>query len=283
MKQIYFLFAMLVAFSFTVEAQNTVEVDATATFFGFANVFETPANGSGFVFGSAWEVADLKTVVDPSGGSITLQPNFNTWDAGDPFWVDPVTGEGNKVFEGNTYVEDNTLIGSELTFIGHVESNTIDSGYDVVAFIKVFNADFSVLKEETTGLTAGTNFSLTYTNVEGTDTTIQYGFKVTGLNADPADEGTLGSVVVTAPVLGVNDLNAINVSSYPNPVTSQWTVQANETITQVAIYNVLGQKVLFDTPNNTTYSVNMSALTAGIYLATVSTATGQKTVKLIKK
>lgn len=281
MKQIYFLAVMLAALPFIGEAQNTVEVDANAAFVGYANVFDLPADGGAFVFGDVWGVPDLKTVVDPGAGTVTLQPNFSAWDPGDPFWVEG--GEGNKTFEGNTYVEDNSLVGSALTFNGGVVANTIDAGYDVVAFIKVFNADFSVLKEETAPLVAGNNFSVVYTNVEGSDATVQYGFKVTGPNADPADEGALGSVVVSAPLLGVGDVNSVNVTSYPNPVTSEWTVQANETITQVVLYNVLGQQVLNQAPNNSSYTVNMSSLTAGVYVAQVSTSAGQKTLKLIKK
>lgn len=281
MKQIYFLLATLVALPFIGEAQNTVEVDANATFIGYANVFDLPADGGAFVFGDFWGVPDLKTVVDPGAGTITLQPNFSAWDPADPFWVEG--GEGNKTFEGNTYVEDNALVGAELTFNGGVVSNTIDAGYEVIAFIKVFNADFSVLKEETSALSAGSNFSVVYTNVEAEDAFVQYGFKVTGPNADPADEGALGSVVVSAPLLSVNDVNAANVISYPNPVTTEWNVQANESITQVTLYNVLGQQVLNETPNNTTYTVDTSSLTAGVYVAQISTSAGQKTLKLIKR
>ena len=92
---------------------------------GFANVFET--NGTTFVFGESWGVPDLQTIVDPANNILTLQPNYNTWgDGTDPFWVDQETLLGNKLFEGNTYVEDNTLVGSELTFTGTVTSNTLD-------------------------------------------------------------------------------------------------------------------------------------------------------------
>ena len=125
------------------QAQNTVEVDPSATWIGYMNVFETPANGGGFVFGQAWGVPDLKSVIDPGAGTVTLQPNFNVWNPADPFWVDGGTGLGNKTMEANTYVEDNSLVGSALTFEGGVSDFTIDPGYTVFAFIKVFNADFS--------------------------------------------------------------------------------------------------------------------------------------------
>jgi len=124
MKKNYFTIALVFCLTSMGIAQNTVTVDANAELFGYANVFET--NGD-FVFGESWGVPDLQTIVDPANNTLTLQPNYNTWaDGTDPFWVNQATVLGNKLFEGNTYVEDNTLVGSELTFEGLVTSNTLD-------------------------------------------------------------------------------------------------------------------------------------------------------------
>ncbi len=281
MKQFYLIAAMLLALPFVGTAQNTVEVDANATIIGFANVFEL--NGD-FVFGEPWGVPDLKTVVDAGGGTITLQPNYNTWgDGTDPFWVDQTTGEGNKIFEGNTFVEDNNLAGSELTFTGFVQSFTLDGVYDIVAFIKVFNSDFSVLKEENTTLTEGQNFSVQYTNVEAADAVVQYGFKVTGVVADPANEAALGSVVVTAPSLGIGDNEALQISAFPNPASRAWNITAGgQNINTVVIYDVLGKTVSVVDVNSQTATINNESLTRGIYMAQVSTDQGKKSIKLIK-
>lgn len=283
MKHLYLAIILLVGTSVSSIAQNTVEVDASAEFFGYANVFELPANGGGYVFGEAWGVPDLKTVVDAGGGTLTLQPNFNVWDPNDEFWV--LNGEANKVFEANTYVEDNSLVGSALTFVGGVVSNTISSDYDVVAFIKVFNADFSVLKEETTAVVDGENFAVEYTNVEGADAVVQYGFKVTGPVADPANEGALGSVVVSEElVLSIGDNQALKVSVYPNPSKSVWNINtANSQISKVAIYDIAGKLIEQQLGNSNTIQINSAAYQAGIYMANVETETGTKVVRLIKQ
>ena len=286
MKKMYILFSVLLSTAFMTNAQNTVVADARAEYLGYANVFETIANGGAFVFGSGWGVADLKSVVDAGAGSVTLQPNFNTYgdNPGDPFWIDPATGLGNKQFEGNTFVENNTnLIGSELTFTGGVASNTLDPAYVAIAFIKVFNADFSVLKLETAPLVAGQDFSITYTNVEPGDTTIQYGYQVLGLNANPADEDALGSIVIVDTVLGANDFDTTSISTYPNPVTSKLNIQSEELITSVSIFNTLGQKVLNVAGGSLNLSVDMSTLSPGVYVANVATDNGSKTMKVIKK
>ena len=286
MKKMYILFSVLLSTAFMTNAQNTIVADAGAEYLGYANVFETIANGGAFVFGSGWGVADLKSVVDPDAGSVTIKPNFNTYadNPGDPFWIDPATGLGNKQFEGNTYLENNTnLIGSELTFTGGVASNTLDPSYVAIAFIKVFNADFSVLKLETAPLVAGQDFSVTYTNVEPEDTTIQYGYQVVGLNANPENEAALGSIVIVDTVLGTNDFDATSISTYPNPVTSTFTITSQQTITSVTVFNVLGQQVINETPDTLNFVADFSSLTAGVYLAKITTQSGSKTVKVIKK
>ncbi len=405
MKKNYFTIALVFCLSSMGIAQNTVTVDANATQNGYANVFET--NGD-FVFGEPWGVTDLQTIVDPANNTLTLQPNFNTWDDGtDPFWVNQTTLLGNKNFEGNTYVEDNTLVGSELTFEGSVNSNTLmlpgvgylkfnvnggpldgghqavpaqfggiftpegvtadvvlvtDEGvdpdenefgtkalnaenagavavivvnneegapivmapgaegelvtipvfmvsdvvgqliidestgsginttlslanYNVYAFIKVFNSDFSVLKEEKVLLDfEGSDFSLVYDNVESDDAVVQYGFQVFGLNANPLDEAALGGVVVTGTeIFAVNDVNAINVSVYPNPTINNINIQSDEQITNVVVYNTLGQMVKSASPDATNFSMETSNLDAGIYFAKLSTEKGSKTVKFIKQ
>ena len=60
MKKAYILFSVLLSTAFMTNAQNTVVADASAEYLGYANVFETIANGGAYVFGSGWGVADLK-------------------------------------------------------------------------------------------------------------------------------------------------------------------------------------------------------------------------------
>jgi hypothetical protein len=281
MKKVYVLFTILMGTACVVNAQTTVTVDAGAALVGYANVFETPANGEGFAFGDVWGVPDLKTTVDVTANTITLQPNFSAWDAADPFWVDG--GVGNKYFEGNTYVEDNSLVGGEITFEGGVASKDLEDSYVAVAFIKVFNADFSFLKLETAPLIAGSSFSITYTNVEPEDAVVQYGFYVYGRNANPDDEADLGSVVVTDMVLGLNEFDATSVKTFPNPAQDVFNITSQDAVTNVAVFNVLGQKVLDLAPNAAVVALNISGLNAGVYVAQISTTAGTKTTKFVKK
>ncbi|MBL6606909.1 MAG: T9SS type A sorting domain-containing protein [Flavobacteriaceae bacterium] len=279
------LFALAAALGFTmgVVAQNSVSVDAGGNWLGYANIFD-PATGN-YVFGESWGVPDIKTVVDAGAGTLTLQPNFNTYAANptDPFWVDQTTGLGAKIFEGNSYIEDNSLAGVELTFSGNVNSNTLDGAYDALAFIKVFNANYSVLKIATAPLT-GANFEVVFTDVNpAEDAVVQYGFQIIGLNANPDDEATLGSVVVSGGALSVNDFNTASFSVAPNPSNSVWNVRsAQYDMTQVVLFDVLGKKVAqFNNPG-TALAIDNSNLSKGAYFAQINTASGSTTVQLMK-
>ena len=279
------LFSMIAAMTLSlgVAAQNSVSVDAGGNWLGYANIFD-PATGN-YVFGEPWGIQDIKTVVDAGAGTLTLQPNFNTYAANptDPFWVDQTTGLGAKIFEGNSYIEDNSLAGAELTFSGNVNSNTLDGAYDAVAFIKVFNADFTVLKQATVPLT-GATFEVVFTDVNpAEDAVVQYGFQIIGLNANPEEEAALGNVVVSGGALSVNDFNTASFSVAPNPSNSVWNVRsAQYDMTQVVLFDVLGKKVAqFNNPG-TALAIDNSNLSKGAYFAQINTASGSTTVQLMK-
>jgi hypothetical protein len=71
-------------------------------------------------------------------------------------------------------------------------------------------------------------------------------------------------------------------SFYPNPVKDVLHISFADTITQVTVFNLLGQNVL-DTPLNTTNAtVDVAALPAGTYLVRVRSANVFKTIKIIK-
>jgi len=427
MKKNYFTIALVFSFAFMSNAQNTVTVDANAEQLGYATVL----NFDGSVaFGSTWGVPDLQTIVDPTNNTLSLYPNFNTYNDNptDPYWVNQTSLLGNKFMVMETYVQSTELVGSPLTFEGTVQENTLqgngyvvfnvnngpligqhqslpanfggafttdgitedlvvllDEGsdpdpsdgcepvtnaadlagkiavirrgvcefgfkalvaqnagaigvvvvnnvegppilmgggdfgdqvtipvlmvsdvtgaaiiaeleagntvnstmfltdYNSYAFIKVFNSDFSILKDVYAPLVAGTDFSFTFDDIDDTDAFVQYGFGIAGINANPADETTLGSVVVTTNSLAVSDFNAINVSLFPNPTSDNITIESDKHITDVLIYNTLGQTVKSASPQATNFSVETSYLNSGVYFINLKTDTASKTLKFIKQ
>lgn len=178
-------------------SQNNVGVIGTAAWTGYANVFAL--DGTTFMFGGPWALAQLKTVVTPSSNTITLSPNFNAYNATDSYWSNGAIG--NKIFEGSTFVENSALAGQILTFSGNVTSNTLASGYTAVAFIKALNpaTGYSADVNRTVPLVAGQPFTVTTTTAIPVGLIVQYGFIIKGLNGNPANESALGNVVVTGP------------------------------------------------------------------------------------
>ena len=173
---------------------------------------------------------------------------------------------------------------AELEAGNTVNSTMFFTNYIMYAFIKVFNSDFSVVKDVYASLEeAGTDFSFTFDDIGAEDAFVQYGFGVSGINANPADEASLGSVVVTSNTLSVSDFNTINVSLFPNPTTNNISIQSDKQITDVAIYNTLGQTVKNASPQATNFSIETSNLNTGVYFVTLKTDAASKTIKFIKQ
>ena len=172
---------------------------------------------------------------------------------------------------------------AELEAGNTVNSSMFLTDYNAYAFIKVFNSDFSVLKDVYAPLIAGTDFSFTFDDIDDTDAFVQYGFGVAGINANPADEASLGSVVVTSNSLAVSDFSTIDVSLFPNPTTHNLNIQSDKQITALIIYNTLGQVVMNASPKKTNFSIETSNLNTGVYFVSLETDTASKTMKFIKR
>src|SRR5690606_17865903 len=83
--------------------------------------------------------------------------------------------------------------------------------------------------------------------------------------------------------LSTND-NASSLTKttiYPNPVASAFSISGNEFVEEIAIYDVMGKKVLHEKQVNQT--INIEHLSKGIYLAKIKTANGTTAEKLIKE
>jgi hypothetical protein len=238
----FFLIGICIFTSYqNVQAQTTVTVNGAANWLGYANVFQT--NGTTWAFGSSWALPDLKTTLTASTNTLKLQPNFNAYanatSAADlAYWTNGA-GLGNKIFEGNTYVENASLAGQIVTFTGNVTNHNLASGYTAVAFIKGLNpannysTDFSV----TLPLTTTGAFSLSTVTAIPAGLLVQYGFTVKGLNGNPANETALGNVTVvgtSAPATPVNVTFKVDMTQqtgfttpYVSGTFNNWSGTAN--------------------------------------------------------
>ena len=79
--------------------------------------------------------------------------------------------------------------------------------------------------------------------------------------------------------LGLNQLNTPNVNIFPNSASNYVTIEANESIEAIAIFDLNG--ALVQTELNTAFSIKN--LNQGVYIVHVKTANGVFTKRLIKK
>ncbi|MCG2611374.1 T9SS type A sorting domain-containing protein [Flavobacterium sp. SM15] len=90
------------------------------------------------------------------------------------------------------------------------------------------------------------------------------------------------AVTVTV-TLGMNDFAMNSFKFYPNPVTDVLNIEYSLNISNVEVYNALGQQVAVKSVNQTRTSLDMSGLAGGTYLVKVTLENAVKTIKVIKK
>ena len=91
------------------------------------------------------------------------------------------------------------------------------------------------------------------------------------------------SLAVTITTLANQDFDMTKFSYYPNPVIDLLNVSYSQDMTNVKVFNMVGQQLLNKEVNATTTQIDMSSYANGAYFIQVSTENAMKTVRVIKK
>jgi hypothetical protein len=83
------------------------------------------------------------------------------------------------------------------------------------------------------------------------------------------------------PALGVNQFEASDISYYPNPVVDVLNIKSDSKISNIEVYNLLGQKV--DSKILDSNRIDLSNLASGTYLVKFTSDTLQQSIKVIKQ
>ena len=83
--------------------------------------------------------------------------------------------------------------------------------------------------------------------------------------------------------LGINDLETTQFTYFPNPVNDQLMINAQTSVNDIAVLNMLGQVVLRQSPNSLNCVVDMAALRTGVYFVQVSIGNKTQTVRVLKQ
>ena len=83
--------------------------------------------------------------------------------------------------------------------------------------------------------------------------------------------------------LGTDNFDNASFTAYPNPVKNMLNLNYTQDISDISVFNLLGQQVITKSLNATKGQIDMSGLATGTYLVKVNTVNGTKTIKVIKE
>ena len=100
--------------------------------------------------------------------------------------------------------------------------------------------------------------------------------------SNSAEQGTF-TLRLSDDSLGNSSFDDANFSYFPNPVKNTLNLSYNQEISNVEVFNLLGQKVSSNVINANAAQIDMSNLSKGAYIVKVSSNNQLKTIKVIKE
>ncbi|HNP34164.1 MAG TPA: T9SS type A sorting domain-containing protein, partial [Flavobacterium sp.] len=205
--------------------------------------------------------------------------------------------------EENHKIRKITTDGTVSTYAGNGTSGATDgvssssqfnfpTGVVVDDSNNVFVADYSnnkIRKIKTYGYTispnlpAGLSFDSTTGEINGTPTMVSppTDYLVKASNVDGESSFIINIEVDAA--LGLPDYAISDLRIYPNPVKDVLTVLASESISEISISNLLGQKILSKSNNSSEAKIDVSNFVNGFYLIQTTIGNTTKTTKFLKQ
>ena len=80
-------------------------------------------------------------------------------------------------------------------------------------------------------------------------------------------------VLLSAPA-GISDITANVFMAYPNPVSAALTIESGQTISDISLISLSGQKVLAQSVNADKATINVQGIAPGIYILNVADRSG---------
>ena len=97
------------------------------------------------------------------------------------------------------------------------------------------------------------------------------------------NQGGRTDITIDGVNLGTDENTIEGFSFYPNPADTTLNLRAVDNIETVALYNILGQKVVDQTIGATSSEINIASLAAGTYVMKVTVNGETGTYKVLKK
>ncbi|HET8809952.1 MAG TPA: fibronectin type III domain-containing protein [Flavobacteriaceae bacterium] len=182
---------------------------------------------------------------------------------------------GRGVNVDDVWIGESTCASPTNLNVTNIMPNSADLSWDPVPnavegyewFVFEAGADPSTTAPVATGSISP---GATTVTVSGLDPETNYEFYVSALCGVVDGVSTLaGPMMFTTTALGISVQVFENFSYLPNPVSSQLSLKANSKIQQVVIYDLLGQEVLKNRPNNLNPTLELGTLQSGVYFMKV--------------
>jgi len=207
------------------------------------------------------------------GGSVTLTSSSATGNV----WSNGATTQSITVSGSGTYT----------VYVDNGTCTSATSAATTVAVNELPNAEITQADGIVTATQAGATYQwYTCANVELPGET--------GQTFTPTEVGdyyvvisngtcTAESFCISVTQLDTRDFSRNQFYVYPNPVTDVLNLGYTAPLTQVEVFNIVGQKVFSKTPDAVSTEIDMSHLPAGTFLVKASSGRVSQTFKIIKK
>ncbi|WP_425077144.1 CARDB domain-containing protein [Psychroserpens sp. S379A] len=115
---------------------------------------------------------------------------------------------------------------------------------------------------------------------------VRFAFWATNGTINDANSSTfyVSNFTVNESVLGIDEFQTDDFSYFPNPVTNQLTISANNiNLERIDVFNVSGQLLLSTKPNTKEYEISFENHASGIYFVKVTSNENSKVFKILKE
>ena len=228
-----------------------------------------------------------------TGGSSSNNGDATSNNGGVDFWVVKLSSVGAIEWQnsyGGSQNDASTVIKQTDEGGYLVAGQTLSNNGDVAGYNG--GTDGWIIKLSSTGViewqrtVGGSNFD----SIFDIDLTTDGGFVVVGqstsTNGDiTSNQGSSDYYIMKFDsVLSVDDFSEnINIALYPNPTTGKLHIESKQAISQVIVYNLMGQQVKVFDMQNDQKSIDMNELKTGSYFVNVQNTSGKTYKKFIVK
>jgi hypothetical protein len=232
--------------------------------------FVTPPNAAvNQTFCTGATVANLVATPGTSGGSAACCLNW---------YNNP---------SGGTALTSATLLTSGVYYVGQLHISSCATQRTMVN-VTVSSVDQNVT--ENNGILTATQNSATYQWYQCPNTLLT---GETNQDFTPTAVGdykvivTVGSCFatsncVTVSTLASNSFEEDHFNYYPNPTTGILNISYSKEISEINVFNLIGQKVMTQKENDLTMQLDLSELSAQTYLVKITSEGATKTIKVVK-